>query len=82
MLLEPFDFLMCFAVDLFEPAAGMPDQLGSLFDSLGDLRVHIRLVNYRLREAVRTFAHRVDRLTSVGTAKFVRGTSNGCGVRS
>jgi hypothetical protein len=39
LLLEPFDLLMRFAVDLFEPAAGVPDQLGCFFDGLGHVAV-------------------------------------------
>jgi hypothetical protein len=39
LLLEPFDLLMCFSVDLFEPAAGMPDQLSRFLDRLGHVAV-------------------------------------------
>ncbi|WP_264028378.1 hypothetical protein [Mycolicibacterium pyrenivorans] len=79
LLLEPLDFLMCFAVDLFEPAAGMPDQLSCFFDSFGHVAVEVRVVDHRLRRAIRALTHRVDHLPRVRAAEVVgRATDRRC----
>ncbi|HEY9264207.1 hypothetical protein QQA43_31480 (plasmid) [Mycolicibacterium vanbaalenii] len=41
LLFESFDFLVCPAVDLFESAADVPDQLSRFFHCLGHVAVEV-----------------------------------------